>query len=303
VIIDTDIGGDIDDAFAVALALRSPELEVLGFSAASGDTTARAKIIDRMLGESGHGNIPVAIGSPTTAVGAFLPPTLIGAQSRYGESLRYARASHPAAVDFILEQIQRFPQQITLVTIGPLSNVGALIDKDIVSFRKLKRVVMMGGWIGQVEDDVGLLGRRTDPHPEYNIAMDIRSAQKLFRSGVPVYVVPLDSTIHLNLEEVNRRAVFSETTPLTDALGLLYLLWGATTPVLHDALAVAVVVDPELCPVKPARIVVDDGGITRVDPGIPNAQLCLHSDRKQFVDFYMGRVAGSGRSAGSSFSY
>src|SRR6201999_4681724 len=64
IIIDSDIGDDIDDAFAVALALSSPEFQVLGFSAAFGDTETRARMFDRMLGETGHGDIPVAIGAP-----------------------------------------------------------------------------------------------------------------------------------------------------------------------------------------------------------------------------------------------
>src|SRR3569833_3281159 len=64
IIIDTDIGDDIDDAFAVALALSIPEFEVLGFSASFGDTPARAKMLDRMLGELGHSDIPVAMGAP-----------------------------------------------------------------------------------------------------------------------------------------------------------------------------------------------------------------------------------------------
>ena len=64
IIIDTDIGDDIDDAFAVALALSSPEFDVLGFSADFGDTPARARMLDRMLGEMGHSDIPVAMGTP-----------------------------------------------------------------------------------------------------------------------------------------------------------------------------------------------------------------------------------------------
>src|SRR4029077_8163610 len=89
VIIDTDIGDDIDDAFAVALALSSPELDVLGFSAAFGDTPTRAKMLDRMLGELGHGDIPVAMGTPVDVNrNAFT-------QRRYAEGGSFARASHP----------------------------------------------------------------------------------------------------------------------------------------------------------------------------------------------------------------
>jgi purine nucleosidase len=140
VIIDTDIGDDIDDAFAIALALRSPELEILGISTTFGDTEARAKIVDRMLGEAERTDIPVATGAPTHT-------TNIMNQRRYGEGGHFARASHPSAVDFILDQIRRYPGQITLIAIGPLMNVGALIDKDPATFLKLKRVVMMGGSI------------------------------------------------------------------------------------------------------------------------------------------------------------
>jgi inosine-uridine nucleoside N-ribohydrolase len=291
IIIDTDIGADIDDAFAVALALRSPELEILGFSTTSGDTEARAKIIDRMLGESGHADIPVTTGVPTTPPDAFFSPSMIGPQKRYGEVGNFVKASHPAAVDFILEQIRKFPQQVTLVAIGPLSNVGALIDRDISSFRKLRRIVLMGGWFGPVGNDIG---QGNTPRPEYNIAMDIGSAQKLFSSGVPVYLMPQDATNHLTLEEQNRQALFSAATPLTEALGLLYLLSGITTPVLHDALPVAYAVDPALCPVTPLRIAVDEQGFTKVEQGPPNAQVCLHSDREAFLNYYMKRVVGGG---------
>ena len=251
VIIDTDIGIDIDDAFALALALRSPELSILGFSTASGDTLARAKIVDRMLGETGYKNIPVAVGVPTTSPDQTLPTGIIGLQRRYGESGHYGRGSHPQAVDFILQQIKQFPDQITLVAIGPLSNVGTLIDRDPSTFRKLKRVVMMGGWVGPVDNGDG---ETSGPAPEYNIMLDINSAQKLFRAGVPIYVMPIDSTIGLALDEVKRKSIFSEGTPVTDSLGLLYLLWGNTTPILYDAMAVAFVVNPQLCPVQPMHL-------------------------------------------------
>src|SRR5437763_15437620 len=74
VIIDTDIGDDIDDAFAVALALRSPELQILGITTTFGDTEMRAKLLDRLLGEVGRADIPVAAGVPTRAKTAITQP-------------------------------------------------------------------------------------------------------------------------------------------------------------------------------------------------------------------------------------
>jgi inosine-uridine nucleoside N-ribohydrolase len=284
IIIDTDIGTDIDDAFAVALALRSPEVKILGISTASGDTLARAKILDRMLGVSGHQDIPVAVGAPTTLPNSTPP---IGRQSRYGETRGFERSSHPPAVDFILEQIRHFHGQITLVPIGPLTNLAGAIDKDPETFRKLKRVVMMGGWIGSV--DMGGWGVAGKPGPEYNIQMDIPAAQKVFRSGVPIYVMPLDSTANLKLDEVKRDVLLSKGTPLTDSLALLYIMWGSVTPVLFDAMAVGYVIDSKLCPVKPMHIVVDDQGVTRSESGEPNAQVCLASDPDTFLRFYMSR--------------
>jgi purine nucleosidase len=299
VIIDTDIGIDVDDAFALALALRSPELDILGFSTASGDTLARAKIIDRMLGESGHRNIPVAVGVPTQPPDQTWPVGIIGLQRRYGETGQYIRAAHPQAVDFILQRLRQFPGQITLVTIGPLSNIGAMIDKDVDTFRKVKRVVMMGGWIGPVDNGTG---QTNGPTPEYNIVLDIHSAQKLFHSGVPIYVMPIDSTIHLALDEVKRKTVFSEATPITDSLGLLYLLWGNTTPILYDAMPVAFTVDPRLCPMQPMHLTVDEKGMTRVEAAAPNAQVCLHSDPSAFFDYFMRRIATPTRTLGPSLA-
>jgi purine nucleosidase len=284
IIIDTDIGDDIDDAFAVALALQSPEVRILGFSTVTGDTTARAKILDEMLGQSDHRDIPVAAGKPANL--PFTTTPYIGRQGRFGEMGRFAKATHPPAVEFILEQINRFPGQITLVAIGPLSNIGSLIDKDPQAFRRLKRVVMMGGSIAAGYDDAIKIAV-----PEYNILADIPSAQKLFQSGVPIYMMPLDSTAQLKFDEVKRAALFYQASPLTDSLALLYLLSGITTPVMYDPMVVAFVIDPQLCPVEPMHVVVDEKGITRSEPGAPNAQVCLHSDADTFFRFYLKRFA------------
>lgn len=268
----------------MALALQSPELNILGFSVASGDTDARAKILDEMLGWSGHKEIPVAIGSPTTLPFSWPP---VGRQRRYGEEGHFPRSAHPPAVEFILREIRRFPGEITLVTIGPLTNVGALIDMDAETFHQLRRVVMMGGAIGAI--DIGGGGTTNGPMPEYNILSDIPAAQKLFQSGVPVFVMSLDSTSQLRLDEVKRDTLCAKGTPVTDSLALLYIMWGGVTPVLFDAMTISYIVDPTLCPVQPMHIVVDDRGITRSEPGAPNAQVCLNSNPESFFHFFMAR--------------
>ncbi len=284
VIIDTDIGDDVDDAFAVALALRSPEVQIIGITTSFGDTATKAKLVDRLLGEAGRTDIPVAVGISDLKVQSTL------SQRAYAEGGHFARPSHPPAVDFILEQIRRYPGEITLVAIGPLVNVGALIDKDEQTFRKLYRVVLMGGSIERGYGDLGY----TKPHgpdAEWNIKNDIPSARKLLSSGVPVFVMPLDST-QLKLDEVKRAIVFQAATPLTDALTLLYHEWGQETPTLYDPMTIAFIDDPKLCPVKPMHLTVDDKGFTRPQAGAPNAQVCLDSDPEAFFHFYIPRIIG-----------
>ena len=281
IIIDTDIGDDVDDAFAVALALRSPEVQILGISSVFGDTQVRARLLDRLLGEAGRQDIPVTIGPPTDAKTSL-------SQRRYAEGGHFARATHPDAIPFILDQIRHYPGQITLVCIGPLVNVGALIDEDIDLFRKLRRVVLMGGSIERGYGDLGY-SKPHGPDAEWNIKNDPRSAQKLLASGVSTFIMPLDST-QLKLDEYKRAVLFQAGTPLTDALTLLYHEWGQETPTLYDPLTIAFIDDPELCPVKPLRIRVDDQGFTRTEPGPANALVCLESDSEAFFRFYIRRL-------------
>jgi purine nucleosidase len=287
IIIDTDIGDDIDDAFALGLALSSPEFEILGVSASFGDTATRAKMLDRMLSELGRSDIPVAMGAPANVnLNAFT-------QRRYAEGGQFARASHPGSVDFILDQARKYPGQVTLVAIGPLPNIGAMIDRDPAAFRQLKRVVIMGGNVRPLLDPYGAAAPIA-PHPEWNIKNDIASAQKLFNAGVPLLVMPLDSTANLKLHEVARTALFAHGTMLTNILAGLYYEWRAATrsptPVLYDPMTLASLLDPRLCPLTPMHIRIDDAGNTLVEQGAPNAQVCLHSDADAFLRFYVKKV-------------
>ena len=286
VIIDTDIGDDVDDAFAVALALQSPELKIVGITSAWGDTKLRARLLDRFLQEAGQPDIPVAIG-----IEKHHQREAEFSQARWAEAGPAAKA-HPAAVDFLLEQIRRQPGEITLVAIAPLTNIGAAIDRDAATFRKLKRVIMMGGSVYRGYDDPGS-GANHKPDREYNIAMDVQAAHKLFHSSIPLYVMPLDAT-QLSLDEAKKELVFTQSTPLTDALALLFLQWSRVrhlqTPTMFDPMAVAYAMAPELCPTKPLRIVVDNEGYTRPEPGTPNAEVCLQSDPAKFFAFFLPRL-------------
>jgi purine nucleosidase len=281
VIIDTDIGDDIDDAFALALAVKSPELQILGVTTTFGDTEARARIADRFLGEVGRADIPVMAGLPTVTTSRMQ-------QAGYASGGTFEKAAHGSAVDFLLEQIKKYPGEVTLVAIGPLMNVGMAIDRDAGTFRKLKRVVMMGGSVRRGDGDLGYTPP-VAPEPEWNIVNDIASAQKLFAVGVPLYVMPLDST-QLKLDEVKREFLFEQGTSVTDQLAVLYHLWGKQTPTLYDPMTLAFILKPALCPVTRLRIRVDEKGFTRQEPGMENAMVCLNSNPEDFFQFYLKRV-------------
>ena len=256
-IIDTDIGDDVDDAFALALAVKSPELRVLGVTTTFGDTEARAKITDRFLGEVGRADIPVMAGKATATKNPM-------SQRKYGEG-HFVKASHGDAVTFLLDQIRKYPGEITLIAIGPLMNVGSAIDRDAGTFRKLKRVVLMGGSVRRGYGDLEYTPA-VPPMPEWNILNDVASARKLFASGVPLLrdAVGFDA---VEMDEVKREFLFSQGTAVTDQLAVLYHLWGQETPTLFDPMTIAFVLRPELCPVRGLHIRVEDDGFTREEPG------------------------------------
>ena len=289
VVLDTDIGDDIDDAFALALALQSPELKILGITTAFGDTELRARLVDRYLSAVERKDIPVAAGVPT-------PHSNVFTQAAYAE--REPARKHADGVKFLLDQIRAHPGQVTLLAIGPLANVGEAIKRDPATFRKLKRVVMMGGSVYRGYD--GEKGERRPPDAEWNIARDPEGAKALLASGVPIFMMPLDST-QIHLEGPQRERIFSHGSALTDQLTLLYHEWMGGTdthspaPTLFDPVAVTYAIRPELCPTKPLRIEVDDKGFTRPVDGSPNVQVCVESNEKGFLDLMPERLAPAKR--------
>jgi inosine-uridine nucleoside N-ribohydrolase len=205
----------------------------------------------------------------------------------------YARQAperqHGDAVGFLLREIKAHPGQITLIAIGPLFNEQAAIARDAPTFRRLKRVVIMGGSVYRGYDG-GVAGA---PSPEWNIRCDPAGARALLASGVPVFMMPLDSTqIHLTTQELG--AILSHGSPLSDQLTLLYHQWtGAEAwrmPTLFDPVAVSYAIRPELCPTKPMHLEVDDQGFTKPGTGEPNAQVCLKADEQGFREFLLKRI-------------
>jgi len=278
VIFDTDIGDDIDDAYALGLLLRSPEVQVLAVTTGFEDTHLRARLAARFLSAAGRGDVPVYEGPKTAEARHF-------SQKKWAEGT--ADQSFPDAIELVLETIRKNPGQITLVAVAPLTNVGALIKKDPETFRKLKRVVLMGGSVA-----VGYGGKK-EPEVEWNIYNDVAAAKALFGAGVPLYVMPLDST-EIPLVPEQQAQLFAKKTGMAKALEELTAEWSAagkhTSPTLFDPVAAAYAVRPEICPMTPMRIEVDDKGMTRRVSGTANANVCLESKTGEFFDLFMARV-------------
>jgi inosine-uridine nucleoside N-ribohydrolase len=181
-LVDTDIGDDIDDALALGLVLSSPELDVRGITTLHGDSYTRAMVLCRMLHFLGKSNIPVAAARPGRN-----PPDFKG-QLQYG--VRPAFRKRPVkelAADFLHAQLKADQGKITILALGPLTNVAALLRKYPESKPWIKRIVLMGGAIR-----TGYSGQ-PPAEPEWNIKTDVDAAKAVFASGIPLLVVPLDA--------------------------------------------------------------------------------------------------------------
>jgi purine nucleosidase len=194
--------------------------------------------------------------------------------------------ARPNAAGLMLAEIRAHPGQVTLIAIGPLFNIQAAIERDPATFRLLKRVVLMGGSIYRGYD--GQNGERRPADAEWNIDRDPAGARALLAAGVPVYMMPLDST-QIHLEAAERERIFSYGSPLTDQLTLLYHQWLAGSE--GHAAAPAYAIRPDLCPVRPMRLEVDEKGFTRPVEGASNAQVCLRSNEAGFLQLLLDRVA------------
>jgi inosine-uridine nucleoside N-ribohydrolase len=294
VIIDTDIGDDIDDAFALVVALNDPRFEVLGITTAWGDTHLRALLVRRLLAAAGREDVPVAEGPPTANSTPFTQKQWALGALDHGPA--------PDAIEFLRDATLQRPGAITLVALAPLTNVQALHDRDPTALRRFRDVVLMAGSIHRGYNLGGAIPQPT-PHAEYNVLSAPAALATLLASGVPVKMFPLDST-QLKFDEVRRDRLFAYGSGSSDALALLYhqwrLLnaWGQVTPTLFDAVPLAWMLQPAMCRLEPLRIEVDAKGYTRSAPGAPNAGVCLSIDEGGALNVMMDDLApGLSRSA------
>lgn len=278
IILDTDIGGDIDDAWALGFVINYPHFEPLGVTIAHGFTPARAKVALKLLHRTGRDDIPVAVGRQTDSV--------VRDQFAWAEDYAATKPVNVPAAQFLVDTVTKYPKQVTVVAVGPLENIADAIRLSPDFKNNIKQLVLMSGCIH---------GRSNNRPPvaEWNVRASAKDAQVVYASGIPTRIVPLDSTTHVLLKNEERFALRKHKSPLTQSLELLYRLWMARPDarmILHDQLAVA----EAACPGRffgkrePLPLVVDDQGWTRIDKqhGKP-ITVCFEPRRDAFMKFYL----------------
>lgn len=291
VLIDTDIGDNVDDALALALALTSPELDLKAVTTVFGNVEVRTKLALKLLKTYGREDIPVAngIGKPLLEMvfqadaGRRIPNQ--ASVLVEGEALPEPSLEH--AVDLIISTVMAAKGGITIVSIGPLTNIASAILKESRLVERAE-LVMMGGVVSR-------------PRAEHNVRCDPEAARVVFESGIPVTMVGLDVTTKCVLGREDVQSLRSRGLATTNLLADMIETWRQGTernPILHDPLAVAVSFDPSLVETQPRLVMVDTrGGFTRgftlaSESETPNAQVCFDVDQNRFVSMFMDRVLG-----------
>jgi inosine-uridine nucleoside N-ribohydrolase len=283
IIFDTDIAGDIDDAFAQALVMVSSEFEVLGITVADGPTPQRAAVSCRMLYECGMEKIPVYVGRPTRG-GKATAPQLV-----WGEGFETVRPQKMPAAEFIVNTLKKYPRQVTIISVGPVTNLADAIDKDPAAWKLVKEVYSMFGSF--------YLGYGSDPRPaaEWNVVADVPAAKKFIGSGVPITLAGLDVTGMVNFNAERRLHILQRSSPLTDALCGLYSLWSLSRPghdpILFDPVAISMAMTDDFVGTRAAHVRVTDEGFTVIDESLPaNCKIGMRIDKEAFLDWLTARL-------------
>jgi len=319
IILDTDPGSD--DAMALMLALNSPELEVRAITVVPGNVTAQQGLDNalRMVSLANRCDIPVAAGAQhplfqklITAefwhgknglANVELPPSKCRVDSRY-------------APDLIIEMVHAAPHEITLVLIGPLTNIALAVEKDPSIVGLVKEVILMGGSIS---------GGNVNAAAEANIYNDPEAAQIVFQAGWPLTMVGLDVADKTLLSHSYLDQLGQTHGPVNDFIQKVasYLVdlsakFGLSGTPMYDPLAVGVAIDPTLVKAPAMHVDVETRGeftrgetvanrhgtvernvlrgdhyvIEGVDKVEPNAKVCVEVDADRFLQMFVSRIRG-----------
>ena len=293
VILDTDIGDDIDDTWALGLLLKSPELDLKLVVGDQGKAQYRARLIAKLLTAAGRSDIPVGVGLEVNAAGD-------GAQAEWikGFDLQsYGGRVRSDGVQAIIDTIMQSPEPITLIAIGPVPNLAAALERE----PRIAQRARLVGMHGSVRSGYG--GAK-DISAEYNVKCDVKACQKVFTAGWDILITPLDTCGLVDLSGARYQAVRDSRDPVAAAIIQNYRVWhkaqdkGAHPSVadtrsstLFDTVAVYLAFSVNLVKVERLGIRVDDQGFTRIDPSAKSIQVATAwKDLPGFEDLLVKRL-------------
>ena len=295
IIFDTDIGDDIDDALALALALQSPELDVRAVTTVIDDVDLRTRLAWKELGIYGRRDIPLGTGASEP-----LLDKVWNNKSRQYEVLTDADVFPPGArkhaSDLIIETVMASPGKITLVPVGPLTNIALALKTEPKIKDHIDKIVLMGGAFFPAR-------------AEYNILRDRVAAEIVFRSGIPITAVGLDVTMKCKLQGKDMERLRASDNPASKFVVRLIELWQNGKPdqypTLHDPLAVASTVRSSLIETRLGEVQVETAspltfGTTVFTPAErAKAPVSTHVanevDVRGFLDLFIDRLSSTPR--------
>jgi inosine-uridine nucleoside N-ribohydrolase len=236
VILDTDIGTDVDDLLALIFLAHASELRLEGVTTVYGDTLLRARIAAVAWQRTGNPEIPIIPGAAEPLSGAKI--FWCGHEGEGIPSLEIASVDRSrVAEQFLIHNSNIYSGQLEVLTIGPLTNIANTILRDAGFASRIKRLYLMGGayWLG---------------YPEHNIECDHLAARIVFGSGIPITAIGLDVTLKIRLSERELMRIRELPNGLGPMLEYQIRRWwkylGANHNYLHDPLAALAMVRPDL---------------------------------------------------------
>ena len=268
-ILDTDIGTDVDDCLALAVILASPEIDLLGVTCVYGDVLLRARMVMKLLALADRSDVPVMVGAEQPFLGlrpVYWPGHEGVGVLESGDDALTPNSEH--AVDVLIRTVMDRPGEIHLLAIGPLTNVALALKREPRLAGALGHLTIMGGALRGLDRlDLAIA--------EHNIRCDPEAAHIVFASGAPMTLIPLDVTtrVAIRRDDVTRiRAVGTRFHMAVADQVERYPRFGASgSTLLHDPLAAAVVIQPALVTVVPLHVAVETQG--RLTAGMTVATL------------------------------
>jgi inosine-uridine nucleoside N-ribohydrolase len=309
ILFDTDPG--IDDSLALLLALASPELKVDGISVVHGNCSVDQATTNALsvlaLARAHH--IRVARGFELPLV----QPSLLAPETHGNTGVGYAVLAPPDrkpvvqhSVDFLIENIMSRPGKITLVCIGPLTNVAVAIRKEPRILQAVREVVIMGGAIRHQGN--------TTPLAEFNVYVDPHAAHMVYHSGMPITLVPLDVTYQCILTKADVAQLQSIESPISKFVAdstRFYMEFHDEYQkidgcIINDPLALALTFAPGLCDYEEHYVDVDiSGGVSmgktyadfyRMTKRPANMRVALNVRARDFIDLFLERMGNLSKS-------